>query len=284
MFVTVYLEHFLALLLLTKRLEDVSQVFCVSKKCSSFVAIDDLWKQLCIFQLSLDVDQCQQNANFAELEPGKWQKLFREIWLEDMKISAMRVPMTWPQIASRTFCGVPRACALFRRALAKSPLDAPLHLEFAEFLAYESPGKIGVEPKEKQRTTKAQYTSAIQQAIISRDREQVCYARRRFGSYLLDICDDIDEAIENFALAFEENPRGKAACDTLAMLAMAQTIAGAYEDAQQNLIRALEMDSRNLLCLFGTVNLQLCRTQLRNPKVAMNVRFPLDTRVLDCTH
>ena len=45
-------------------------------------------------------------------------------------------------------------------------------------------------------------------------------------SYLLDICDDIDEAIENFALAFEENPRGKAACDTLAMLAMTQTIAG----------------------------------------------------------
>ena len=45
-------------------------------------------------------------------------------------------------------------------------------------------------------------------------------------SYLLDICDEIDEAIENFALAFEENPRGRSACDTLAMLAMAQTIAG----------------------------------------------------------
>ena len=36
-------------------------------------------QQLCIFQLSLDVDQCQQNAKFAELEPGKWRSLFREV-------------------------------------------------------------------------------------------------------------------------------------------------------------------------------------------------------------
>ena len=43
--VAVYPEHLLALLLLTKRLEDVGQVFCVSKKCSTFAAIDDLWKQ-----------------------------------------------------------------------------------------------------------------------------------------------------------------------------------------------------------------------------------------------
>ena len=58
---------------------------------------------------------------------------------------------------------------------------------------------------------------------------------------------------------------------------------GAYEDAQQNLGRALEMDSRNLLCLFGTVNLQLCRTQLRDSRVAMNVRFPPDTREWEAT-
>ena len=45
-------------------------------------------------------------------------------------------------------------------------------------------------------------------------------------SYLLDICNDIAESIKQFTLAFEANSRGKAACDILAMMAMAQTIAG----------------------------------------------------------
>ena len=141
-------------------------------------------------------------------------------------------------------------------------------------------------------------------------------------SYLLDICNDIAESIKQFTLAFEANSRGKAACDILAMMAMAQTIAGlvisisshffnciffyvllvrsimtlmwqrtrsfilwrvhvfhefcfigAYEEAERNLIRALKMDSRNLLGLFATLNLQLCQTRLNDAGVGMEVRL-----------
>ena len=137
--------------------------------------------QLCAFQLNLDVGHCQSCAPFEKPAPGIWRSLFREVhglilliliqdcmfglvwfrslansfnsrkflplqvWLEDMQISTIRVPVTWytcdlaalvynpcilltqndsrchmdtvsrPKISSKSFCGIPRACALFKR-------------------------------------------------------------------------------------------------------------------------------------------------------------------------